>query len=156
MNHAQSRIHVGNSRSFRSPLLCHCGVDKSSPHWGNILGKLWRNKSCFPSFHILAVIRPVILRSRDLARSCKAKWVLVVEKDSVFQHVLHSGLLQLHPLILVTGRGYPDILTRRFLQKLQRIAPQLPQLYLGDFEARCAEGEQRNHEKPMVVPPQII
>lgn len=64
----------------------------------------------------------------------KAKWVLVVEKDSVFQHVLHSGLLQLHPLILVTGRGYPDILTRRFLQKLQRIAPELPQLYLGDFD----------------------
>lgn len=64
----------------------------------------------------------------------KAKWVLVVEKDTVFQHLLHSGLLQLHPLILITGRGYPDILTRRFLQKLQRIAPRLPQLYLGDFD----------------------
>ena len=70
---------------------------------------------------------------------CEAKWVLVVEKDTVFQHLLHSGLLQRHPLILITGRGYPDILTRRFLQKLQRIAPRLPQLYLGDFEAWCAE-----------------
>ena len=60
---------------------------------------------------------------------------MVVEKDTVFQHLLHSGLLQLYPLILVTGRGYPDLLTRRLLQKLQRIAPNLPQLYLGDFDA---------------------
>eukprot|EP00438_Fugacium_kawagutii_P006647 Skav203822 [mRNA] locus=scaffold505:183513:186253:- [translate_table: standard] len=64
----------------------------------------------------------------------QAKVVLVVEKDTVFQHLLHSGLLATLPLILVTGRGYPDVLTRRFLQKLQRIRPELPQLYLGDFD----------------------
>ena len=64
----------------------------------------------------------------------QAKLVLVVEKDTVFQHLLHSGLLSILPLILVTGRGYPDVLTRRFLQKLQRMAPELPQLYLGDYD----------------------
>ena len=64
----------------------------------------------------------------------KAQVVLVVEKDTVFQHLLHSRLLATMPLILITGRGYPDLLTRRFLQKLQRMAPHLPQLYLGDFD----------------------
>lgn len=65
----------------------------------------------------------------------QAKVVLVVEKDTVFQHLLHSGLLSTLPgTIVVTGRGYPDVLTRRFLQKLQRIRPQLPQLYMGDFD----------------------
>lgn len=58
----------------------------------------------------------------------------MVEKDTVFQHLLHSRLFATLPLILVTGRGYPDMLTRRFLQKLHRIAPQLPQVYLGDFD----------------------
>ncbi|CAK9054426.1 Transmembrane 9 superfamily member 4 (Endomembrane protein 10) (Transmembrane nine protein 4) (AtTMN4) [Durusdinium trenchii] len=64
----------------------------------------------------------------------KAKVVLVVEKDTIFQHLLHSRLLAALPMILVTGRGYPDLLTRRFLQKLHRIAPHLLQLYLGDFD----------------------
>ena len=63
-----------------------------------------------------------------------SKVILVVEKDTVFQHLLHSGLLSKLPMILVTGRGYPDLLTRRFLQKLQRIAPHLKQLYLGDYD----------------------
>eukprot|EP00434_Breviolum_minutum_P014199 symbB.v1.2.012520.t1/scaffold867.1/size156651/6 len=66
--------------------------------------------------------------------SKKAQVILVVEKDTVFQHLLHSGLLSRLPMILVTGRGYPDLLTRRFLQKLQRIAPHLKQLYLGDYD----------------------
>ena len=63
-----------------------------------------------------------------------AQIVLVVEKDTVFQHLLQSKLLSTLPLILVTGRGYPDVLTRRFLQKLHRVAPQLTQVYLGDFD----------------------
>jgi len=64
----------------------------------------------------------------------RAQIVLVVEKDTVFQHLLQSKLFTALPLILVTGRGYPDILTRRFLQKLHRVAPRLMQVYLGDFD----------------------
>eukprot|EP00931_Biecheleriopsis_adriatica_P090439 TRINITY_DN64419_c0_g1_i1.p1 TRINITY_DN64419_c0_g1~~TRINITY_DN64419_c0_g1_i1.p1 ORF type:complete len:379 (+),score=79.76 TRINITY_DN64419_c0_g1_i1:41-1177(+) len=63
-----------------------------------------------------------------------ARCVLVVEKDSFFQYLLHSRLMAALPLILVTGRGYPDMLTRRFLQGLHRVAPALPQVYLGDFD----------------------
>ena len=64
----------------------------------------------------------------------RAQIVLVVEKDTVFQHLLQSKLLAALPLVLVTGRGYPDVLTRRFLQKLYRVAPHLTQVYLGDFD----------------------
>eukprot|EP00930_Biecheleria_cincta_P056756 TRINITY_DN42817_c0_g1_i1.p1 TRINITY_DN42817_c0_g1~~TRINITY_DN42817_c0_g1_i1.p1 ORF type:complete len:384 (+),score=70.15 TRINITY_DN42817_c0_g1_i1:45-1154(+) len=63
-----------------------------------------------------------------------AQCVLVVEKDSFFQHLLQSGFLAVVPVVLVTGRGYPDLLTRRFLQLLHRLAPGLPQLYLGDYD----------------------
>merc|ERR1711971_1233493 len=63
-----------------------------------------------------------------------AHCVLVVEKDTFFQHLLQSRLLATLPLILVTGRGYPDLLTRRILQRLQRIAPRSPQVYLGDYD----------------------
>eukprot|EP00929_Paragymnodinium_shiwhaense_P054079 TRINITY_DN27102_c0_g1_i1.p1 TRINITY_DN27102_c0_g1~~TRINITY_DN27102_c0_g1_i1.p1 ORF type:complete len:376 (-),score=82.91 TRINITY_DN27102_c0_g1_i1:683-1810(-) len=63
-----------------------------------------------------------------------AHFVLVVEKDTFFQHLLQGRLLASLPLILVTGRGYPDMLTRRLLQRLHRIAPQLRQAYLGDYD----------------------
>jgi len=63
-----------------------------------------------------------------------AHCVLVVEKDTLFQHLLQGRLLVTLPLILVTGRGYPDVLTRRLLQRLRRLAPQLPQVYLGDYD----------------------
>eukprot|EP00811_Abedinium_folium_P002393 NODE_12195_length_1239_cov_7.449640.p1 GENE.NODE_12195_length_1239_cov_7.449640~~NODE_12195_length_1239_cov_7.449640.p1 ORF type:complete len:234 (-),score=61.53 NODE_12195_length_1239_cov_7.449640:536-1207(-) len=63
-----------------------------------------------------------------------ARCVLVVEKDCFFQHLLQGRLLAALPLILVTGRGYPDVLTRRLLQRLHRIAPGLPQAYLGDYD----------------------
>lgn len=63
-----------------------------------------------------------------------AHCVLVVEKDTFFQHLLQGRLLAVLPIILVTGRGYPDMLTRRLLQRLHRIAPGLPQAYLGDYD----------------------
>lgn len=63
-----------------------------------------------------------------------AHCILVVEKDTYFQYLLQGRLLSSLPLVLVTGRGYPDLLTRRLLQRLQRTAPQLPQIYLGDYD----------------------
>lgn len=63
-----------------------------------------------------------------------AHCVLVVEKDTFFQHLLQGRLLATLPLVLVTGRGIPDMLTRRLLQRLHRIAPKLPQVYLGDYD----------------------
>jgi len=64
----------------------------------------------------------------------EAHCVLVLEKDSFFQHLLHGRLLATLPLVLITGRGYPDLLTRRLLQCLSRTWPQVPQVYFGDHD----------------------
>lgn len=73
-------------------------------------------------------------KDEDLSIDPGVKCVLVVEKDTFFRHLLRGHLLAAIPMVLVTGRGYPDQLTRRLLQRLQRTAPELPQVYLGDFD----------------------
>ncbi|CAH2066383.1 unnamed protein product, partial [Iphiclides podalirius] len=48
-----------------------------------------------------------------------AKYILVVEKDAVFQKLLDEGaLVRLGPLIILTGKGYPDVCTRQLLCRL--------------------------------------
>jgi len=48
-----------------------------------------------------------------------ARCILVVEKDSTFQKLIDE---QIHhfigPCILITGKGYPDVTTRRFIRRL--------------------------------------
>eukprot|EP00397_Hematodinium_sp_SG-2012_P026946 GEMP01028280.1.p1 GENE.GEMP01028280.1~~GEMP01028280.1.p1 ORF type:complete len:320 (+),score=64.34 GEMP01028280.1:169-1128(+) len=59
---------------------------------------------------------------------------LVVEKETVFAHLVGSGMLEMLPIVIVTSKGFPDILTRRLLQWLDITFPQLPVIYLGDFD----------------------
>ncbi|XP_045511607.1 meiotic recombination protein W68 isoform X3 [Colias croceus] len=48
-----------------------------------------------------------------------AKYILVVEKDAVFQKLLDEGaLVRLRPVIILTGKGYPDVCTRQLLCRL--------------------------------------
>ncbi|XP_037297926.1 meiotic recombination protein W68 isoform X2 [Manduca sexta] len=48
-----------------------------------------------------------------------AKYILVVEKDAIFQKLLDEGaLLRLGPVIIITGKGYPDVCTRQLLCRL--------------------------------------
>eukprot|EP00257_Ricinus_communis_P026368 XP_025013782.1 meiotic recombination protein SPO11-1 [Ricinus communis] len=47
-----------------------------------------------------------------------AKYILVVEKESVFQRLANDWFCNAHRCIVITGRGYPDIPTRRFLRLL--------------------------------------
>ncbi|KAF9811994.1 hypothetical protein SFRURICE_021351 [Spodoptera frugiperda] len=48
-----------------------------------------------------------------------AKYILVVEKDAIFQKLLDEGaLLRLGPVIIITGKGYPDVCTRQLLNRL--------------------------------------
>ncbi|CAM9734613.1 unnamed protein product [Lampetra planeri] len=49
----------------------------------------------------------------------KARFVLVVEKDATFQHLLDDGFCKrFHPCIMVTGKGVPDVNTRLLVRKL--------------------------------------
>ncbi|XP_027329814.1 meiotic recombination protein SPO11-1 isoform X2 [Abrus precatorius] len=47
-----------------------------------------------------------------------AHYILVVEKESVFQRLANDKFCNANHCIVITGRGYPDIPTRRFLRLL--------------------------------------
>ncbi|XP_019435684.1 PREDICTED: meiotic recombination protein SPO11-1 isoform X2 [Lupinus angustifolius] len=47
-----------------------------------------------------------------------AHYILVVEKESVFQRLANDQFCNANRCIIITGRGYPDIPTRRFLRLL--------------------------------------
>ncbi len=47
-----------------------------------------------------------------------AEYVLVVEKDAVFQQLHRIGFWKTHKVILVTSAGQPDRATRRFIRRL--------------------------------------
>ncbi|XP_018049212.1 PREDICTED: meiotic recombination protein W68 [Atta colombica] len=48
----------------------------------------------------------------------KAEFVLVIEKDAVFQKLLEENCSRFLKCILVTGKGYPDVATRMFVKIL--------------------------------------
>ncbi|KAK9089882.1 hypothetical protein Scep_028964 [Stephania cephalantha] len=47
-----------------------------------------------------------------------AKYILVVEKEAVFNRLANDRFCDTNRCIIITGRGYPDIPTRRFLRLL--------------------------------------
>uniref|UniRef100_A0A1A9WW38 DNA topoisomerase (ATP-hydrolyzing) n=1 Tax=Glossina brevipalpis TaxID=37001 RepID=A0A1A9WW38_9MUSC len=51
-----------------------------------------------------------------------ASFILLVEKDTIFEKMLSFRIFSLihENIILVTGRGYPDVASRWILQRLQR------------------------------------
>ena len=55
---------------------------------------------------------------RDLRT--RASFLLIVEKDAVFQRLLEESVFvaSLPPFIMVTGRGVPDLATRQLVYRL--------------------------------------
>ncbi|KAG8201900.1 hypothetical protein JTE90_027378 [Oedothorax gibbosus] len=48
-----------------------------------------------------------------------ARFILIVEKSAVFQMLLDCNITRLlHPCIMITGKGFPDVNTREMLRKL--------------------------------------
>ena len=58
-------------------------------------------------------------------RSCS--YVVVVEKDAVFQRLAEDGFAEETGAILVTAKGMPDMATRAFLHSLCTALPHLQQ-----------------------------
>lgn len=74
-----------------------------------------------------------------LKKSCNidlgdADFILVVEKDTVFYSLLDAGVCEKHNIVLLTAKGYPDVLTRKLLNKIESLYVNLPILYLGDCD----------------------
>ncbi|VDN51832.1 unnamed protein product [Dracunculus medinensis] len=66
-------------------------------------------------------ITPFILThfSRNIRFHSSAGFILIVEKDATFQKLIQEGFFSTFSnAILVTGKGYPDVLTRLFLRRL--------------------------------------
>jgi meiotic recombination protein SPO11 len=77
---------------------------------------------------------PGDLRALDyLSFDSNATAVLIIEKETIFQSLLQSKITQSLPCILITGRGYPDLSTRKFTRALVDTFPHLLTLALVDW-----------------------
>ncbi|CDR40623.1 hypothetical protein NBRC10512_008098 [Rhodotorula toruloides] len=66
-----------------------------------------------------------------------AEWLLVIEKEAVFQSLASSPILndlELGNGVILTGKGYPDIATRDLLKLLSDSYPSLPLFALVDSD----------------------
>ncbi|OTA68026.1 DNA topoisomerase IV, alpha subunit [Hypoxylon sp. EC38] len=67
----------------------------------------------------------------------EARWIMVIEKEATFRGLAASRYFETSaagPGILVTGKGYPDLITRQFLHSLHSAFPLLPIHGLVDFD----------------------
>ncbi|XP_062194845.1 meiotic recombination protein SPO11-2 isoform X2 [Phragmites australis] len=62
-----------------------------------------------------------------------ARYIIVVEKDAIFQRLAEDRLYNQLPCILVTAKGYPDLATRFFLHRLSQTFPNMPIFALVDW-----------------------
>ncbi|KAL7823658.1 Spo11/DNA topoisomerase VI subunit A [Trichoderma gracile] len=72
------------------------------------------------------------------AIDCEAiRWILVVEKDAIFRSLTSRSFWQtslVGPGVLITAKGYPDLLTCSFLQLVRFNCPQIPVFVLADYD----------------------
>lgn len=60
-----------------------------------------------------------------------AKFILVIEKDGIFNRLREDKFFEMIPSILITGRGFPDLATRMFVSMLSKFLD-IPVLGLCD------------------------
>ncbi|KAK5656763.1 hypothetical protein OQA88_4311 [Cercophora sp. LCS_1] len=67
----------------------------------------------------------------------ETNWILVIEKEATFRTLVAAQYANSStggPGILITGKGYPDLATRRFLHTLHAMRPQINIFALVDFD----------------------
>ena len=71
----------------------------------------------------------------EISIETTAKFILVVEKESIFFNILGNKIYENNFMnsIIVTGKGFPDYLTKYFINKLVQLT-NLPIFYFGDFD----------------------
>ncbi|KAF3358839.1 hypothetical protein VdG1_02751 [Verticillium dahliae VDG1] len=65
------------------------------------------------------------------------KWVLVIEKEAAFRPLAVQQYWRKSSAghgVIVTGKGYPDLVTRSFLHAIQAMKPDMPIFCLVDFD----------------------
>ncbi|XP_072964701.1 meiotic recombination protein SPO11-2 isoform X1 [Typha angustifolia] len=62
-----------------------------------------------------------------------ARYIIIVEKDAIFQRLTEDCFFNHIPCILITAKGYPDIATRFVLHRLSQNFPDIPIFGLVDW-----------------------
>ncbi|XP_031404294.1 meiotic recombination protein SPO11-1 [Punica granatum] len=75
-----------------------------------------RKFDCIASLNTAHSVPVNVEELKDVTSS--AQYILVVEKESVFQRLADDRFCSANRCIVITGRGYPDVPTRRFLRLL--------------------------------------
>lgn len=83
-----------------------------------------RTGSVIAGQHNEPTLIPVQTDIQSIQLAAEVAWILVVEKDAVFQTLCRAGVTT-HPKlpghgILITGKGYPDVATRDLVAALSR------------------------------------
>jgi meiotic recombination protein SPO11 len=74
----------------------------------------------------MAWVASAVLRS-------DAAYILVVEKDAVFNRLLQERACERLGAVMITARGQPDLASRAFLARLSALLPHAPVLALVDW-----------------------
>lgn len=74
----------------------------------------------------------------DFSVKTEATCILIVEKETIFHNIIsHEGFKSSFAarFLVITGKGYPDYLTKFFLKRLTLLKPQMGLFYFGDLDA---------------------
>ncbi|KAI1414443.1 DNA topoisomerase IV, alpha subunit [Hypoxylon sp. FL1857] len=91
------------------------------------------------------------------------KWIMIIEKEATFRGLAASRYFETStagPGILITGKGYPDLVTRQFLHGLHSDFPHIPIHALVDFDPSGIDimltykrgSRSLDHEENVTVP----
>ena len=71
----------------------------------------------------------------------KPLFILIVEKETIFFNLLENNLFTqvFKNIVLITGKGYPDYLTKIFIKKIYNLYPDIPYFYFGDHDPNGIE-----------------
>ena len=67
---------------------------------------------------------------------CKKYFVLIIEKETLFFNLVgnYQFFNKFPNAILITGKGYPDYITKVFIKKLANLINDIPFIYFGDHD----------------------
>ncbi|XP_043693681.1 meiotic recombination protein SPO11-1 isoform X2 [Telopea speciosissima] len=99
---------------IKSP--CTVRTHNGNPTYISIHMKL---SHCDPQKMFPLQVHPVPVHVEEVTGIMSiAEYILVVEKETVFQRLANDRFCSTNRCIIITGRGYPDVPTRRFLRLL--------------------------------------
>ena len=76
---------------------------------------------------------PVCNAKTEIAFQSNARFIIVVEKQGIFQNLIDNKLHDMLPCILVTGLGYPSTACRALVHKLANALPSAEVCCLCDY-----------------------